>query len=593
MKILKNKFTRTIKKYVVYFFSYLKIKQIEGIKNKSIKESVNLQNIWEVSKNGLPKPPFTLKLHDKISLLGVNTKLGDWSKDPSYPMLWNEKKYSFFFKDTWNLGQPYDIKIPLELSRFNFLNSMDRENAKKCISHWIDNNPFCKGINWLITMDVSIRAINWIVWDDIINFSSDESFKQKFTMSLIEHAEFISAFPEIYKKGHTTNHTTADYAGLLFLALTLHNHPKSKIWLQQAVNGLTDCIKSQTYDDGVNFEASIPYHRLVLEMFAYSSILCLANNIKLPKIYYQKLFKMFEYTSAYIDENGNAPQFGDNDSGRILIFQQNEEHDHSYLLDLGEYIFDYKFLSKCQKRNSELIKFLPKIKKIRPSELDLDFRKTDNSINFQKGGAYILKNSDICLFVSCFPLGTNGSGSHNHLDSGSFTLTYKGFPIIVDPGTFTYTRNKEKRDLFRSRLSHNVALTKHDNLIDLRQHDFWALKNYYITRIINFSNNELEIEVTDNFNNLIKRKFFIDKNTVFIEDKYDGGFESLIHFHHNIKSINFSDKTLESNCFKITGEFVNFKCEDYSYSNSYGSIALSKKVRFSGNQEISFLFTFR
>ena len=29
---------------------------------------------------------------------------------------------------------------------------------------------------------------------------------------------------------------------------------------------------------------------------------------------------MFEFTAAYMDENGNAPQVGDNDSGRLLIF---------------------------------------------------------------------------------------------------------------------------------------------------------------------------------------------------------------------------------------------------------------------------------
>lgn len=42
---------------------------------------------------------------------------------------------------------------------------------------------------------------------------------------------------------------------------------------------------------------------------------------------------MFEYTAAYLVCDGNAPQVGDNDSGRILLLNGNEVDDqnHSYL----------------------------------------------------------------------------------------------------------------------------------------------------------------------------------------------------------------------------------------------------------------------
>ena len=71
-------------------------------------------------------------------------------------------------------------------------------------------------------------------------------------------------------------------------------YSKSKLWLKQAIKGLEECIRYQTYEDGVNFEASIPYHRLVLEMFAYSAIIAKANFVKLSKKYYELMFKMFE-----------------------------------------------------------------------------------------------------------------------------------------------------------------------------------------------------------------------------------------------------------------------------------------------------------
>jgi hypothetical protein len=151
-------------------------------------------------------------------------------------------------------------------------------------------------------MEVAVRCINWIVAINLFEeiFDKDNSSKAIISTSLHQHAEYIAAFSEIYKKGHTTNHTTSDYTGLLFLPLTLNKYPKAGNWLKQAEEGLEHYIRYQTYEDGVNLKASIPYHRLFLEMFAFSAIVCKANNIELSNKYYELLFKMFEYTAALI-----------------------------------------------------------------------------------------------------------------------------------------------------------------------------------------------------------------------------------------------------------------------------------------------------
>ena len=74
-------------------------------------------------------------------------------------------------------------------------------------------------------------------------------------------------------------------------------------------------ICSQTYPDGVGHEGSIPYHRLVTEMFLHAGLLCIKNDIHLSKNYWQQLEKMLDFATAYIKPNGLAPIFGDNDNG--------------------------------------------------------------------------------------------------------------------------------------------------------------------------------------------------------------------------------------------------------------------------------------
>ena len=73
-------------------------------------------------------------------------------------------------------------------------------------------------------------------------------------------------------------------------------------------------IFKQTYPDGMNSEGSTSYHRLVLELFAYSALLNKKEN-NFSKKFYERLFKMFEFSFKTMKKNGDVPQIGDNDSG--------------------------------------------------------------------------------------------------------------------------------------------------------------------------------------------------------------------------------------------------------------------------------------
>lgn len=557
------------------------------IKDETIEYTIN--EIWDLGSN--VKLNSLLNDLSEYNIFGTPINLNNinWHKDYVSRFEYPVKRFDRIKISKW-FDKGIDVKFPWEVSRFYFAIKLATNKTnnnyllfKKLILDWIEKNPFCYGVNWVCTMEVAIRTINWIIAINIFGdiFQKDGDFKETISKLLIQHAEYISAFPEIYENGHTTNHTTADYTGLLFLALTLKEHPKSERWLKQAIEGLEECIRYQTYEDGVNFEASIPYHRLVLEMFAYSAVVAKANGIEFSKRYYELLFKMFEYTAAYMDHNGNAPQVGDNDSGRILIFHESDEHDHSYLLDLGEHIFNYKFKSQCKKRNPELRQWLPKINKINIEELNVEPRETNKSIAFEKGGAYFLKNENVSLMVACFPIGQNGIGGHNHFDMGSFTLSYKGQAIVVDSGTYTYTRSKQDRDKFRGLGSHNVVMKNIDKNICCKDEKIWGLSKYSEFELTQFDERTMEIKINNlkNHYSIIRNFKLTDTNKLAIKDECEGEFYSILHF---LPDIVFTNKLKDENSFQVI---------TFPYSKRYGSKTISSKIIIKGkNLNYYFLY---
>lgn len=521
----------------------------------------------------------------------------DWFLDKESGFIFELEKCSHLnIESFYNKG--IDVKYTWEISRFYFgislaqhyLISGDNKyyDIFKFVTYsFIQNNPYLTSINWFSPMESSIRAVNWIISLNLFGkvFINDTTFHNDISRSLLLHAYFINEFPEVYSNGLTTNHTITNYASLFFLGLTFSNIEYSQIWINKSINGLEHCISEQVYNDGVDFEGSIAYHRLVLEVLAFTTIVARANDIYFSENFYLKLFKMFEFSAAYMDYNGNAPQVGDNDSGRFIIFSNalNNNHylselDHSYLLTLGEHIFDYNFKSQCYKRDKYITNFLPAIKKVPIN--NVIGRNTQNSIVFNHGGAYLLKNRNISLLVSCFPLGQKGKGGHNHLDTGSFTLSVMGRQIIVDPGTYTYTRDKRIRDKFRSYTYHNTLFNDLDLDNNFSANSYWELKEYYRSNLIDFSTNNIKIDIKYIHDLRVRhRHFYIMDDSCIIEDKYESDFYSRFNLHPDNIIISKSDDFIETNFFTMhLFNHISYNITDYDYSSYYNYKTPSKCI---------------
>jgi len=106
-------------------------------------------------------------LEHRFDLLGSGpTELGaeiDWSRDFKSGRRWPLRQSSLL-RVAYEDGS--DVKVPWELSRFQHLpllasaGQVNEVGAQ--LESWIAANPVELGVNWTTTMDVAIRAANWV-----------------------------------------------------------------------------------------------------------------------------------------------------------------------------------------------------------------------------------------------------------------------------------------------------------------------------------------------------------------------------------------------------------------------------------------------
>jgi hypothetical protein len=332
-------------------------------------------------------------------------------------------------------GDGSDIKVPWELSRFQHLPLLaaahrltgDRRYLDEIgaqLQSWIGANPVEFGPNWACTMDVAIRAANWVAALVICaEAAAREPWLHRAVASLLLHGRFIRGHLEYAEiRG---NHYLANVAGLLVVAGVFAGGREGRRWAHWGAGELIGEMAHQVRPDGTDHEASIPYHRLVTEMFVCGTqaVDALAPG-RLPDAYRDALDRMLHFASAYTLPRGDAPMVGDNDSGRFL--------------PLDEYGTGYR----------SHVHLFRQAGRERPP--------VGGHAAFPDGGIWVMRGGELWALVRCGDVGLYGRGCHAHNDALSFELGYGDEPLVVDPGVFVYTPDAAERNRFRSTAWHST-----------------------------------------------------------------------------------------------------------------------------------------
>jgi uncharacterized heparinase superfamily protein len=370
--------------------------------------------------------------------------------------------------DYMRLDEPCDVKVPWELSRLQWLIPAgqawlltgDERYAALCrevLEQWIAANPCALSVNWACTMEAALRlfSFSWLLracgrsraW-------ADAGFQARFLRCLYLHGEFTERYIE--RASINGNHFTADAAALVFAGLLFGEGAAPRRWAERGWQELGAEITRQVFPDGVDFEASVPYHRLVQELFLYPAWYRRVAGLDVPPAYAERLRAMARYTAAYSRGDGSSPIWGDNDDGRALPFGGQPNNDHRYLVQAAATFFDDATLGASVGGDHSELLWLAGPQALAARAAAVAAARPPPSTAFRDGGFFIMRNAVDHVFIDCGPLGLAGRGGHGHNDLLSFEATLASTLLISDSGSFHYTGSALERDRFRSTAYHNT-----------------------------------------------------------------------------------------------------------------------------------------
>ncbi len=365
-------------------------------------------------------------------------------------------------------GKGWDVKVPWELSRFQHLPALGQafwltgerryyEEARAQILDWIGSNRTGYGVNWTCTMDVAIRAVNW-VWGygyfrpEIL---ADREFGSLFQRSLFAHGRFIAA--NLENTGPVrSNHYLSDLVGLLFLGVLFRGAPEADAWKGIAIAEIVAEAGVQTHPDGVDYEASIAYHRLKTEIYLTALLLMERSGFRLPGLR-DRVRGMIDFVAHYTRPDGTAPPIGDDDDGRLQILGEYDadRRDHRYLLAVAACAYgDPRLMSLAGERWEEAFWFFgERCIEMLESTAGRPMPVVTGRV-YPQAGIAVLRHEDMHAVLDAGEVGLKGLGAHAHNDTLSVVLQAAGRDLVVDPGVGAYTPDRALRDRFRSTAAH-------------------------------------------------------------------------------------------------------------------------------------------
>jgi hypothetical protein len=323
---------------------------------------------------------------------------------------------------------------------------------------WLDANPPKRGVHWVSSLELAFRSIAW-TWmlalaGDVLN----PALQRRAMAHLVMAGRHIERYLSTWFSPNT--HLTGEALGLFVLGTAFPQCVDAARWREHGSAILLEWLSRHVRADGTYVEQSTWYHRYTTDFYLQYFVLAGRAGSDLRMQVGSRLEGLLEVLAWISRPDGSMPLVGDDDGGRLLFLDERTANNVRSPLAVGAVLFGRgDFGHVAGPASAELVWLLGAEGLVQYSRLRPEVPSTASRA-FVESGTCVIRtgwsSDSSVLVVDGGPHGFLNSG-HSHADALSVDLSVRGLPLLVDPGTFTYTASSDWRNRFRETAAHNAA----------------------------------------------------------------------------------------------------------------------------------------
>jgi uncharacterized heparinase superfamily protein len=402
--------------------------------------------------------------HDLLGYRGLT--ISDWHSDPVHhcraPLVcWAEVPYLDpsigDHKIIWELNRH---QYWLELGRAYWLTGDSRyaRAISDQLESWLEANPPLTGINWASMLEIGLRTISWTMAIHFLALNDDVRFPTaRCLLALERQLMHVEEHLSYYFSPNT--HLTGEALALYVVGHAFPELDSSRRWVETGRRILIREIDRQILRDGGHVERSMHYHRYTLDFYLLALLTARrAGDVDAEHAFASAAARLADFTHGVADADGRLPLIGDDDGGMLWPVTGRDCADVRDSLATAAVALNRPHLAAWGLQEESFWMATPEAIAYVNDRGDREPVEPSGprSQTFPDAGYVVMRSEHDHAVLDA---GAHGymNGGHAHADALSMTLSIGGRPLLIDPGTATYTMDPRLRNRMRGSLNHNTV----------------------------------------------------------------------------------------------------------------------------------------
>ncbi len=369
----------------------------------------------------------------------------------------------------------------LALSRARWLTGDERYASvvRAQLSDWLAANPPLLGVNWASMLELGFRSLSWL-WTMHALLLHDDGSGGPWLVDMLAalDRQLLHVEQNLSHYFSPNTHLLGEVLALYVAGHALPELAHSARRIEIGRRVLIGELGRQVSRDGGHAERSTHYHRYTLDIYLLALLTAeQAEDDDAASVFRQAVAPMAEYLHAMTGADGTIPLIGDDDGGSLWPIAGRDPKDvrdtlavaaivlgepglaswgvpeEAFWLTWSTHAEEAEATHEASSRQPAAGSQPPTVgaHQVRPA-IDGPLQ----TAVFPDTGYVVMRDADGSGVV--FDVGAHGylNGGHAHADALAVTVDVHGHPLLVDPGTATYTMDPGLRDRMRSSVSHNT-----------------------------------------------------------------------------------------------------------------------------------------